>query len=262
MNILVALKPVVDPTRPPAYFTERERAGWDAAGAATPESYPEKTLLNPFDEIALEAALRFQEAGLASRVTVVSVGPAEWEGFLRTALAMGAERALRVEAPPDLEPLAVAQALAAVAIAEQSDLLLTGRQAVDADHNQTGQMTAALLQWGQVTHAIQIALQAGAAEVLREGDRGLEHWSVPLPAVITVDWRLNGIHETGGPRYASLPNIMQARRKPLLLLSPDQLGVTFTRQITPIACLPPTPPPPPGRRVQRVNELLAALSSL
>lgn len=251
MNILVALKPIIDPARPPTFFS----------GPPLPPDFDravEQTLLNPFDEIALEAAIRFQEAGLATQVTVVTVGPLAWEAFLRTALAMGADRALRVEAPPDLEPLSVAKRLATIATEENATLLLTGRQAMDTDHNQTGQMTAALLQWGQVTHAIQIVLQPEAALVLREGENGMERWRVSLPAVITVDWRLNGIHETGGPRYASLPNIMKARRKPLERIPADRWAMTLPPHTTSLSCQPP-PLRPPGQRFQAVSPLLEAL---
>ncbi|MBF0461776.1 MAG: electron transfer flavoprotein subunit beta/FixA family protein [Magnetococcales bacterium] len=253
MNILVAIKPVVDPDRP-VHFVPMDDP-WPTADASR---MTEQTLLNPFDEMALEAAIRFRETGVASQVTVVTVGPLAWEDYLRTALAMGADRAFRVDAPAGWEPLSVAHCLAALAQEESVDLLLTGRQAVDAGHNQTGPMTAALLGWGQVTHAVQILLQAGEAVVLRETERGLERWAVQLPAVITVEWRLNAIHETGGPRYASLPNIMRARRKPLTCLSPDRWGLVLTPHLQ---CLALQPPPlrPVGQRLQTVDALRAAL---
>lgn len=257
MNILVAIKPVIDPTRPVSFFDSECVAGgpWGASGDG---QTVERTLINPFDEIALEAAIRWRETGEAAQVTVVTVGPVAWESDLHTALAMGADRAFRIEAPADLEPLLVAHSLAALAREERIDLLLTGRQAVDAAHNQTGEMTAALLGWGQVSHAIHIVCQAGEAIVLREVEEGLERWAVPLPAVITVEWRLNGIHETGGPRYASLPNIMRARRKPLERLSPDRWGLTRTPHLSCLAITPPSPRPP-GRQVQSVADLLTAL---
>ncbi len=255
MNILVALKPVVDPARPVHFFATD---GSIADTPPCPSTGSEPTLLNPFDEIALEAAIRFRENGVATQVTVITIGPLAWEGHLRTALAMGADRALRVEAPAGLEPLSVAKCLAAAARREGIDLLLTGRQAVDEGHNQTGQMTAALLGWGEVTEATQIAIQPGEVVVLREVESGLEQWTVPLPAVITVEWRLNAIHETGGPRYASLPNIMKARRKPLEQIAPDQWGLVLRPQMQCLARHPPLARPP-GQRLQTVDALLTAL---
>ena len=246
--------------------------------------------INPFDEIALEAALRFREspASLAGQrgcdsashiITVVSVGPMDWENSLRTALAMGADQAIRIEAPIDLEPLLVAKCLASLATREGVDLILTGRQSVDGDHNQTGQMTAALLGWGQATCAVDIQFflevsrhetngkhetsgsgHKGEAIVLREVDNGRERWAVPLPAVITVDLRLNAIHETGGPRYASLPNIMRARRKPLRQISPVTLGVSLVPKLHCLAYQQPAMRPP-GKRLQTVDELVWELQT-
>lgn len=241
--------------------------------------------LNPFDEIALEAALRFRDAPEslpwcdAVQITVLSVGPETWEDGLRTALAMGADRAVRVEAPTDLEPLLVAKCLAALARKENVDLILTGRQSVDEDHHQTGQMIAALLGWGQATCAAEIGFQPSPVEhnedlthlpptkhpaeaiVLREVEGGLERWALPLPAVITADLRLNAIHETGGPRYASLPNIMKARRKPLERLTPAMLGVEMTPRSRCLALRPP-PARPPGKRVETVQELARTLRAM
>ncbi|MEO5339286.1 MAG: electron transfer flavoprotein subunit beta/FixA family protein [Magnetococcus sp. MYC-9] len=255
MNILVAIKPVVDPDRP-VCFAEGDVCGhgvgpWSSPGGT---SLGVATLLNPFDEVALEAAIRFREAGVASQVTVVTVGPPVWEEHLRTALAMGADRALRVEADAGLEPLSVAKCLAAAARHEEADLLLTGRQGVDADHGQTGVMTAALLGWGQLTCATRIDLQTGEVWVVRETKEGAERWAVPLPAVITVDWCLNGIQEDGGPRYASLPNIMKARRKPLERFSPDHWGLPLTPRLHCLAVQPPAIRPP-GRALQSVEAL-------
>ena len=218
--------------------------------------------VNPFDEIALEAALRMEER----EIIVISVGPVDWENSLRTALAMGADQAIRVEAPENLEPLWVAHCLAVVARREGVDLILCGRQAVDEDHHQTGQMTAALLGWGQATCAVELGFRPhetgsrGEAIVLREVDGGLERWAVPLPAVITADLRLNAIHATGGPRYASLPNIMRARRKPLTQLSPEMLGISLTANVRCLA-LHPSPQRPPGKRVYSVRELVATLDA-
>ena len=257
MNILVAIKPVIDPTRPVTFFDSEDMANGPWRASENDRAI-EQTLINPFDEIALEAAIRWRETGDAALVTVITVGPLAWESYLHTALAMGADRAFRVEAPADLEPLLVAHCLAGLAREDGTDLLFTGRQAVDTAHNQTGEMTAALLGWGQVSHAIHVTHQAGEAVVLREVENGLERWAVTLPAVITVEWRLNGIHETGGPRYASLPNIMKARRKPLERLSPDRWGKTLTPHLSCLAITPP-PPRPPGKQLQSVADLLTAL---
>ena len=259
MNILVALKPVVDSSQPVRFFAADETVDMGLPFAIADANHlDEPTLLNPFDEVALEAAIRFREEGLASQVTVITVGPVAWEEYLRTALAMGADRALRVEACAGLEPLSVAKCLAATAQEEATDLLLTGRQAVDTDHAQTGAMTAALLGWGQLTCATEICLQPGEAWVLRAVEEGMERWAVGLPAVITVEWHLNAIQETGGPRYASLPNIMRARRKPLELLSPHRWGLLLTPRIRCLALQPP-PARPAGRPLQTVEALLTAL---
>lgn len=226
--------------------------------------------LNPFDEIALEAALRLRDTPAAfgleavQAVSVVSIGPNVWEEGLRTALAMGADRGIRVEAEAGLEPLSVARCLAAVVTQEGGHLLLTGRQSVDGDHNQTGQMAAALLGWGQATCAAELTFATAPtgngreAIVVREVDHGLERWAVSLPAVITVDVRLNGIHETGGPRYASLPNIMRARRKPLHLYSPASLGVDLIPTVRTMARHPPHPRPP-GKRLHTMEALVEEL---
>ncbi|MEO5362945.1 MAG: electron transfer flavoprotein subunit beta/FixA family protein [Magnetococcus sp. DMHC-8] len=257
MNVLVAIKPVIDPARPVRFFATDSQA--DAPASSTGfDDASDPTMLNPFDEIALEAAIRLQESGMVTRVLVVTVGPAAWEETLRTALAMGADRALRVEAPAHLQPLSVARCLAAVAREEQVDLLLTGRQAVDSDHNQTGQMTAALLGWGQITQATQLTIQSGEALVTRAVANGLEQWAVRLPAVITVDWHLNAIPATGGPRYASLPNILKARRKPLERLSPDRWALAWTPHQHTLALQPPAARPP-GQRLQTVQALQTAL---
>ncbi|MBF0162093.1 MAG: electron transfer flavoprotein subunit beta/FixA family protein, partial [Magnetococcales bacterium] len=232
-----------------------EAAPWAASEG---ECLAERTLLNPFDEVALEAALRFRESGLARQVTVVTVGPVAWEEFLRTALAMGADRALRVEGCAGLEPLWVARSLAAVAQEEESRLLLTGRQAVDNDHGQTGAMAAALLGWGHISCATELVLHPDEAWVRRLEATGVAQWAVPLPAVISVEWNLNGIQESGGPRYASLPNIMKARRKPLEPLSPDRWGLSLTPRSRCLALHPPAARPA-GRPLASVEELVAFL---
>jgi electron transfer flavoprotein beta subunit len=178
-----------------------------------------KMSMNPFDEISVEEALRLKEAGLATEVVVVSIGPAKAEETLRTALAMGADRAILVEAEGVVEPLAVAKILKAVADAEQPGLIIVGKQAIDDDSNQTGQMLAALLGWAQGTFASKVAIGDGKAQVTREVDGGLQTIEIKLPAVITTDLRLNE------PRYASLPNIMKAKKKPLDKKSPADFGV-------------------------------------
>nr|AIH15768.1 electron transfer flavoprotein beta subunit [Ochrobactrum sp. SJY1] len=178
-----------------------------------------KMSMNPFDEISVEEALRLKEAGKAEEVVVVSVGPAKAEETLRTALAMGADRAVLVETDDAVEPLAVAKILKGVAEAEQPGLIIVGKQAIDDDSNQTGQMLSALLGWPQATFASKVEIGNGSAEVTREVDGGLQTIAVKLPAVVTTDLRLNE------PRYASLPNIMKAKKKPLDKKSPADFGV-------------------------------------
>ena len=228
-------------------------------------------VINPFDEVALEAAIRsceipgFFAADVTRQVIVITVGPMDWENSLRTALAMGAGRAIRIEAPADLEPLLVAQCLSAFTRKEGADLILTGRQSIDGDHNQTGQMTAALLGWGQATCVSELKIQKTASNdheaiVQREVEGGLERWAVPLPAVMTVDLRLNAIHETGGVRYASLPNIMRARRKPLERISPALLGVSLAPKSHCLVLRQPAVRPP-GKRLKTVEALISELQA-
>ena len=177
-----------------------------------------KLAMNPFDEIAVEQALRIKEAGLADEIVLVSVGPSQAQETIRTGLAMGADRGIHIEASQDIEPLAVAKLLKAVVEKEGPNLVICGKQAIDDDSNQTGQMLSALLGWAQATFASGVELASEKAKVIREVDGGLEHVEVVLPAVITVDLRLNE------PRYASL-NIMKAKKKPIDSLSADELGV-------------------------------------
>jgi len=184
-----------------------------------------KMSMNPFDEIAVEEAVRLREAGIATEVIAVSAGVAAAQETLRTALAIGADRAILVETDVDLQPLAVAKLLKAIVDKEQPQLALLGKQAIDDDANQTGQMLAALLGWGQATFASKVKVADGKAEVVREIDGGLETISVKLPAVITVDLRLNE------PRYVTLPNIMKAKKKPLENVKPDALGVDVAPRI-------------------------------
>ncbi len=210
MKLLVPVKRVLD-------YNIKARPKADGSGV---ELAGLKMSMNPFDEIAMEAAIRLKEAGQATEIVAVSCGPAGNQETLRTALALGADRAILVTCEADVEPLAVAKLLQALVAREQPGLVLCGKQAIDDDANQTGQMLAALLGWAQATFASRIELQGdGAALVTREIDGGLETLSIRLPAVITADLRLNE------PRYATLPNIMKAKKKPLDTLAPADLGV-------------------------------------
>ena len=209
MKILVPVKRVVD-------FNVKVRVKADQTGV---ELANVKMSMNPFCEIAVEEALKIKEAGKAAEVVVVSCGPTACQETLRTALAMGADRAVLVETDADLQPLAVAKLLKAVVAKESAGLVVMGKQAIDDDANQTGQMLAALLDWPQAVFASKVELGEGAAKVTREIDGGLETVEVKLPAVITADLRLNT------PRYATLPNIMKAKKKPLEVVKPGDLGV-------------------------------------
>jgi len=215
MKILVPVKRVVD-------FNVKVRVKADQTGV---ELANVKMSMNPFDEIAVEEALKLREAGKAVEVIVVSAGVAACQETLRTALAMGADRAVLVETDADLQPLAVAKLLKAVATKEGVGLVILGKQAIDDDSNQTGQMLAALLDWPQATFASKVELGDGTAKVTREIDGGLETVEVKMPAVITTDLRLNT------PRYATLPNIMKAKKKPLDVLKPDALGVDVAPRV-------------------------------
>jgi electron transfer flavoprotein beta subunit len=216
MKILVTVKRVVD-------YNVKIRVKPDGSGV---ELANVKMSMNPFDEISVEEALRLKEAGKASEVVVVSIGPAKAEETLRTALAMGADRAILVETDAAVEPLAVAKILKGVVEAEQPGLVIVGKQAIDNDSNQTGQMLSALLGWSQGTFASKVDLGADKATVTREVDGGLQTIGIKLPAVVTTDLRLNE------PRYASLPNIMKAKKKPLDKKSPADFGVDTTPRLT------------------------------
>jgi electron transfer flavoprotein beta subunit len=209
MKILVPVKRVVD-------YNVKVRVKADGSGVETANV---KMSMNPFDEIAIEEAVRLKEAGVATEILAVSCGVAASQETLRTALAIGADRAILVETDVDLQPLAVAKLLKAIVAKESPQLALLGKQAIDDDANQTGQMLAALLGWPQATFASKVKIGDGGAEVVREVDGGLETVAVKLPAVITVDLRLNE------PRYVTLPNIMKAKKKPLETVKPDALGV-------------------------------------
>jgi electron transfer flavoprotein beta subunit len=243
-TILVGIKRVVD-------YNVRVRVKPDGSGMATEGL---KMSVNPFDEIAIEAALRLKESGAFSQVLLVTVGPGEAEQQLRTGLAMGADRALRVDAPAGLEPLAVARALHAVAVREQAGLVLLGKQAIDDDHGQTGQMVAALWNRPQATFASTLAVAGNVATVTREIDAGLETLEVELPAVVTTDLRLNQ------PRYVKLPEILKAKSKPLAVVPLAELGVDPAPQFV-VHDFAPPPARAAGVRVNDVAELVAALEA-
>ncbi len=209
MKILVAVKRVVD-------YNVKIRVKSDRSGVDTANV---KMSMNPFDEIAVEEAIRLKEAGVASEIVVFSAGSAQCQETLRTALAIGADRAILVETDVDLQPLAVAKLLQAVCVKEQPELIILGKQAIDDDSNQTGQMLAALMDIPQATFASKVVFADGTLRVTREVDGGLETISMALPAVITTDLRLNE------PRYVTLPNIMKAKKKVLDIVKPEALGV-------------------------------------
>ncbi|BBK39339.1 electron transfer flavoprotein subunit beta [Allostella sp. ATCC 35155] len=209
MKVLVAVKRVVD-------YNVKIRVKADKTGVETANV---KMSMNPFDEIGVEEAVRLKEAGVATEIVAVSLGVPQCQETIRTALAMGADRGILVETDQVLEPLAVAKLLKAVVEKEQPGLVVLGKQAIDDDANQTGQMLAALLGWPQATFASKLAIDGDKADVTREVDGGLETIRIPLPAIVTTDLRLNE------PRYASLPNIMKAKKKPIETVKPADLGV-------------------------------------
>ena len=244
MKILVPVKRVVD-------YNVKVRVKADQSGV---ELANVKMSMNPFDEIALEEALKLKEAGKATEVIVVSVGLMTCQETLRTALAMGADRAILIETDVELQPLAVAKLLKAVATKEGVGLAILGKQAIDDDANQTGQMLAALLDWPQATFASKVEIGEGSARVTREIDGGLETVEVKLPAVVTTDLRLNT------PRYATLPNIMKAKKKPLDIVKPDALGVDVAPRLKTLKVVEP------GKRkagvmVKDVTELVDKLKN-
>ena len=209
MKLLVAVKRVID-------FNVKPRVKADGTGVDLANV---KMSMNPFDEIAVEEAIRLKEKGVATEIVAVSIGPAKAQETLRTALAMGADRAILVQTDDEVEPLAVAKILAKIAEEEQPVMVILGKQAIDDDSNQTGQMLAALLDWPQATFASKVEIDGAKARVTREIDGGLETIEIGMPAVITTDLRLNT------PRYATLPNIMKAKKKPLEAVKPADLGV-------------------------------------
>jgi electron transfer flavoprotein beta subunit len=215
MKLLVPVKRVVD-------YNVKIRVKSDESGVETTNV---KMSMNPFDEISIEQAIRMKEAGQASEVIAVSIGVAQSQETIRTALAMGADRGILVETDELVEPLAVAKILKALIDKEQPDLVITGKQAIDDDSNQTAQMLAALTGWSQATFISKIEIADGFATVTREVDGGLETIKVSMPAIVSVDLRLNE------PRYASLPNIMKAKRKPIETFSPADIGVDVTPRL-------------------------------
>lgn len=244
MKVLVAVKRVVD-------ANVKVRVKTDGSGV---ELSNLKMAINPFCEIAVEAAVQTKEAGHASEVVAVSLGSDACQEQLRTALAMGADRAVLVQAPDGLEPLAVAKALKAIARQEGADLVVLGKQSIDGDNNQTGQMLAALLGSAQGTFASKLEFAGEGVKVTREVDGGLETLHLTLPAVITADLRLNE------PRYASLPNIMKAKKKPLDLVAIDTLGVDVSPRLKVLKVTAPAEREA-GKRVGSVSELVQMLKT-
>src|SRR5229473_3097218 len=242
MKVLVAVKRVVD-------FNVKVRVRADGSGVETANV---KMSMNPFDEIAVEEAVRLKEAGAATEIVVVSCGVQACQETLRTALAIGADRAILVETTEELQPLAVAKLLKAICQKESPQLVILGKQAIDDDSNQTGQMLAALLGWPQATFASKVKLSDGKAEVTREVDGGLETISIKMPAVVTTDLRLNE------PRYVTLPNIMKAKKKPLEALKPDALGVDVAPRLATLKVEEP-PKRKAGAKVPDAKTLVAKL---
>jgi electron transfer flavoprotein beta subunit len=244
MKVLVPVKRVVD-------FNVKVRVKADQSGVDLANV---KMSMNPFDEIAVEEAVRLKEKGKAKEVVVLSIGPGQASETIRTALAMGADRGILVKTDQTVEPLAVAKIIKAVAVAEKPDLVIAGKQAIDDDANQVGQMLAALLDWPQATFAHSLELGEGSAKVSREIDGGLQTVEVKLPAVITTDLRLNQ------PRYASLPNIMKAKKKPIEEKSPADFGVDITPRLKVLKVSEP-PKRGGGVKLASVSELLDRLKA-
>ncbi len=244
MKVLVAVKRVID-------YNVKVRVKADGTGVETANV---KMSMNPFDEIAVEEAIRLREAGTATEVIAVSIGIQKAQETIRTALAMGADRGILVQTDAEVEPLGVAKILKAVVEREAPGLVITGKQAIDGDHSQTGQMLSALLGWPQGTYAFRIALEGEALELTREIDGGLETVSLKLPAVVTTDLRLNE------PRFASLPNIMKAKKKPIDVLTPEELNVDVTPRVETLKVSEP-PKRDAGVKVESVAELVEKLKN-
>jgi len=244
MKVLVAVKRVID-------YNVKVRVKADKTGVETANV---KMSMNPFDEIAVEEAIRLREAGVVTEIVAVSLGVQQCQETIRTALAMGADRGIHVLTDAELEPLAVAKLLKALCDKEQPQLVILGKQAIDDDCSQTGQMLAALLGWSQGTFASKVKVADGTADVTREVDGGLETVALKLPAVVTTDLRLNE------PRYASLPNIMKAKKKPIDASSPADLGVDVTPHLTVLKVEEP-PKRQGGKKVGSIAELVDKLKN-
>jgi len=244
MKVLVTVKRVVD-------YNVKVRAKSDGTG---PELGNVKMSINPFCEIAVEEAVKLKEAGVASEVVIVSIGDKSCQEQIRSALALGADRGIHVEAEGALQPLAIAKLLKGVVDREEPELIIMGKQSIDGDNNQTGQMLAALTGRGQGTFASKLDIADGKAQVTREIDGGLQTVALDLPAIVTTDLRLNE------PRYASLPNIMKAKRKPMDTLTADELGVSTVSKVTLVSAEPPATRQA-GIKVETVAELVDKLKN-
>ncbi|WP_299371120.1 electron transfer flavoprotein subunit beta/FixA family protein [uncultured Kiloniella sp.] len=244
MKVLVPIKRVID-------ANVQVRVKSDQTGV---ELTNVKMAMNPFCEIAVEQAVRMKEAGIASEIIVVSAGPAQAQETLRTGLAMGADRGIHIQSDEDLQPLAIAKLLKAVVANEEPGLVILGKQAIDGDNNQTGQMLSALLGWSQGTFISAVEVAGDKLNITREVDGGLQNASLPMPAVLTVDLRLNE------PRYASLPNIMKAKKKPIDATSPADLGVDVTPRVSTLKVTEP-PARDAGVIVGSVAELVDKLKN-
>ena len=244
MKVLVPVKRVVD-------YNVKVRVKSDQTGVETANV---KMSMNPFDEIAVEEAVRLKEAGVVTEIIAVSIGVAACQETLRTALALGADRAIHVETDLETQPLGVSRVLSKLALSEDVKVVIMGKQAIDDDFNQTGQMLAAKLGWSQATFASKVEISDSAATVTREIDGGLETLEVSLPAVITTDLRLNE------PRYVTLPNIMKAKKKPLDKKTPDELGVDVTPTLKTVKVIEP-PERSAGQKVGSIDELVDKLKN-
>ncbi len=244
MKVLVAVKRVID-------YNVKIRVKADQSGVETANV---KMSMNPFDEIGVEEAVRLKEAGIATEIIAVSVGPQQSQETIRTALAMGADRGILVQTDDEVQPLSVAKIFKAIVEKEEPGLVILGKQAIDDDSNQTGQMLSALMGWAQGTFASKIAVDGDKLNVTREVDGGLESIVLKLPAIVTTDLRLNE------PRYASLPNIMKAKKKPIDATTPDELGVDITPRLKTLKVVEP-PKREAGVMVESVAELVDKLKN-
>ena len=244
MKVLVPVKRVID-------YNVKIRVKADQTGVETANV---KMSMNPFDEIAVEEAVRLQEAGTATEIVAVSIGPQQCQETIRTALAMGADRGILIQTDDEVQPLAVAKLLKAVVDKESPELVILGKQAIDDDSNQTGQMLAALLGWSQATFASKLDIEGSSANVTREIDGGLETIKVTMPCIVTTDLRLNE------PRYASLPNIMKAKKKPIDQIAPGDFGVDTAPRLTTLKVVEPQKREA-GVRVEDVTHLVDKLKN-